>query len=147
MPEIKPLDLEKKDGKVLQPKLPFRSLPFNLVSIGPSGSGKSLTIIRSMTDRKLLGGMFQRYLLFSPNIFVDPQYKFLISYIEETTGQKQEDFCFDTFEQDEVRKLMEDQKKTNTYLRKIGSKRLLQPRFSLTISARIIMWSRRIILS
>ena len=49
-------------------------------------------------DSDKLGGMFQKYLLFSPNIFVDPQYKALIDYVEKETGQKKEDFCFEDFD-------------------------------------------------
>ena len=69
--------------------------------------------------------MFDRYLVLSPNIFVDPQYKTLIDYIEKTTGQKKEDCCFEEFDQEAVRTLMEEQKKTNAYLRKIDAKRLM----------------------
>ena len=124
MPEIKPIK-SKVDGKVLQPKPPFRSLPANSIHIGPSGSGKSLTLLRTLMDSDKLGGMFQKYLLFSPNIFVDPQYKALIDYVEKETGQKKEDFCFEDFDSDVIKQLMEDQKKVNTYLRKIESKRLM----------------------
>ena len=123
MPEIKPLKHE--DAKVLQPKAPFRSLPANSIHIGPSGSGKSLTLLRTLLDSDKLGGMFQKYLLFSPNIFVDPQYKALIDYVEKHTGQKRDDFCFEEFNQDEIRQLMEDQKKVNAYLRKIRATRLM----------------------
>ena len=76
-------------------------------------------------DSDKLGGMFDKYLLLSPNIFVDPQYEKLIEYVEKTTGQKKDDFCFEEFDQEAIRKLMEDQKKANAYLRKIGAKRLL----------------------
>ena len=65
MPEVKPIKT-KVDGKVLQPKPPFRSLPANSIHIGPSGSGKSLTLLRTLIDNDKLGGMFQKYLLFSP---------------------------------------------------------------------------------
>ena len=124
MPEIKPIQTKVK-GVVLQPKSPFRSLPASSVHVGPSGSGKSLTLLRTLVDSDKLGGMFQKYLLFSPNIFVDPQYKVLIDYVEKHTGQKKEDFCFEEFDQDAIRKLMDDQKKVNAYLRKIDSKRLM----------------------
>ena len=124
MPEVKPIKT-KVDGKVLQPKPPFRSLPANSIHIGPSGSGKSLTLLRTLIDNDKLGGMFQKYLLFSPNIFVDPQYKALIDYVEKHTGQKQEDFCFEEFDQEAIKKLMDDQKKVNAYLRKMDSKRLM----------------------
>jgi len=117
--------LKNDNARVLQPKAPFRSLPANSIHIGPSGAGKSLTLLRTLMDSDKLGGMFQKYLLFSPNIFVDPQYKTLIEYVEKQTGQKQEDFCFEEFDQDAIRQLMEDQKKVNTYLRKIQAKRLM----------------------
>jgi hypothetical protein len=124
MPEIKPIRT-KTEGDVLQPKLPFRSLPCNSLNIGPSGSGKTLTLIRTLIDADKLGGRFQKYLLFSPNIFVDPQYRTLIDYVEETTGQKEEEFCFEDFDQEEIRKLMAEQKKVNAYLRTMDSKRLM----------------------
>jgi hypothetical protein len=60
-----------------------------------------------------------------PPMFVDPHYKSLISYIENTTGQKEEEFCHEEVDTESVRKLMEEQKKSNAYLRKIESKRLL----------------------
>ena len=124
MPEVKPL----KSGEgptVRQPKAPFRALPGNSLHIGPSGSGKSLALIRCLIDSDKLGGMFDRFLVLSPNVFVDPQYRTLIDYIEKTTRQKKEDCCFEEFDQDAVRALMEEQKKTNAYLRKIGAKRLM----------------------
>jgi hypothetical protein len=124
MPEVKALRTGS-EGKVRQPKPPFRSLPANSLHIGPSGSGKSLTLLRTLMDSDKLGGMFDKYLLFSPNIHVDPQYQVLIDYVHKTTGQKKEDFCYEDFDQNEIRKLMDDQKKANAYLRKIGSKRLL----------------------
>ena len=83
MPEVKPLKLGD-DPKVRQPKPPFRSLPANSIHIGPSGSGESLTQLRTLMDSDKLGGMFQKYLLCSPNIFVDPQFKALIDYVEKT---------------------------------------------------------------
>jgi len=124
MPEVRPLKTGH-DPKTRQPKAPFRALPANSISIGPSGSGKSLTLLRTLMDADKLGGMFDRYEIYSPNIFVDPQYKNLIAYIEQQTGQKKDDFCHEEFDTDSVRQMMEDQKKANAYLRKIGAKRLL----------------------
>ncbi len=124
MPEVKPLKTGT-DAKVRQPKAPFRALPANSLHVGPSGSGKTLTLLRTLMDADKLGGCFDKYLLFSPNIFVGPQYQALVSYVAKTTGQRKEDFCFDEFDHAAIRQLMEDQKKVNAYLRKIGSKRLL----------------------
>jgi len=124
MPVVKPLRTGS-EAQVRQPKPPFRALPANSIMIGPSGSGKSLTLIRTLLDRDKLGGMFDRFLILSPNIFVDPQYRPLIEYIESTTGQRKEDFCKEDWDQEAIRELMADQKKGNAYLRKIGAKRLL----------------------
>ena len=76
-------------------------------------------------DSDKLGGMFDRYEIFSPNIFIDPQYKALIKYIEGKTNQKRDDFCHEEFDQEAIRKLMDEQKKSNAWLRKQGAKRLL----------------------
>mgnify|MGYP000001977226 CR=1 FL=1 len=91
MPEVKPLKT-KKDGTVLQPKAPFRSLPASSLHIGPSGSGKTLTLLRTLMDNDKLGGMFQKYLLFFPNVLVDPQYKALIDYIEKQQDRNNQNF-------------------------------------------------------
>ena len=124
MPEVKPLKTDS-GPTVRQPKAPFRALPANSLHIGPSGSGKSLTLLRTLMDSDKLGGMFDRYEIFSPNIFIDPQYKALIKYIEGKTNQKRDDFCHEEFDQQAIRKLMEEQKKSNAWLRKQGAKRLL----------------------
>ena len=124
MPEVRPL---KNDSgpTVRQPKAPFRALPANSLHIGPSGSGKSLALLRTLMDSDKLGGMFDRYEIFSPNIFIDPQYKALIKYIEGKTNQVRKDFCHEEFDQEAIRKLMDEQKKSNAWLRKQGAKRLL----------------------
>jgi hypothetical protein len=124
MPVVKPL--KEDDGpKVKQPKAPFRALPSNSLHIGPSGSGKSLTLLRTLMDKDKLASLFDRYELYSPNIFIDPQYKALIQYVEDTTGQKRDDFCHETFDQESIKQLMEDQRKANAYLFKNKAKRLL----------------------
>ena len=124
MPVVKALK-EEAGPTVRQPKAPFRALPANSLHIGPSGSGKSLTLLRTLMDKDKLGGLFDRYELYSPNVFIDPQYKALIEYVEDQTGQKKADFCHETFDQESIKQLMEDQRKANAYLRKNKAKRLL----------------------
>ncbi len=64
MPVVKPLR-EDAGPKVKQPEAPFRAF------LGPSGSGKSLTLLRTLMDKDKLGNdLFQRYEMFSPNIFI-----------------------------------------------------------------------------
>ncbi len=124
MPVVKALK-EEGGPKVKQPKAPFRALPANSLHIGPSGSGKSLALLRTLMDNDKLERMFDRYEIFSPNVFIDPQYKALIRYVEDQTGQKKEDFCHEEFDQGAIKQLMEDQQKANAYLRKNKAKRLL----------------------
>jgi len=124
MPVVKALK-EESGPTVRQPKAPFRALPANSLHIGPSGSGKSLALLRTLMDKDKLGGLFDRFELYSPNVFIDPQYKALIQYVEDQTGQKKADFCHEEFDQGSIKQLMEDQQKANAYLRKNKAKRLL----------------------
>jgi hypothetical protein len=123
MPEVKPLKV--KDPKVKQPPYPLRSLPCNSLHIGPSGSGKSVALIRTLIDRDKLGGCFDAYHVFSPNCWVDSQYKVLGRYIEDHTGQKLEDCFHDTWDPGAIEQLIADQKKVNSYLKKKKAERLL----------------------
>ena len=123
MPEVKALKV--KDPKIKQPAYPLRSLPANTLHIGPSGSGKSVTLIRTLIDRDKLGGCFDAYYVFSPNVWVDSQYKILGKYIEEHTGQKLDDCFHDTWDPGAIAKIIEAQKKVNSYLKKKKAERLL----------------------
>ena len=102
MPEVRPLKLGK-ELQVLQPRhAPFFKLPRNEIMLSPSGGGKSLAHIRTLIDRDKLGGLFDRYFVFSPNAFVDPQYRALAQYIEAHTGQKKEDCFYDTWQPERI---------------------------------------------
>ena len=57
-------------------------------------------------DADKLGGpnpVFDRYEIFSPNVFTDPQYRDLIRYVETHTNQKRDDCCHTTFDQQFIR--------------------------------------------
>ena len=123
MPEVKALKV--KDPKVRQPPFPLRSLPANTLHIGPSGSGKSVALIRTLIDRDKLGGCFDAYHVFSPNVWVDSQYQVLGKYIQEHTGQRLEDCFHDTWDPGAIAQLIEDQKKINSYLKKKKAERLM----------------------
>ena len=123
MPEVKPLKV--KDPRVKQPPYPLRSLPANTLHIGPSGSGKSVALIRTLIDNDKLGGCFDAYHVFSPNVHVDSQYKVLGKYIQEHTGQKLEDCFHDTWDPEAIRKIIAEQKRVNSYLKKQKAERLM----------------------
>ena len=103
--------LKVKDPKVKQPSYPLRSLPANTLHIGPSGSGKSVALIRTLIDRDKLGGLFDAYHVFSPNVWVDSQYKVLGKYIQEHTNQQLEDCFHDTWDPGAIEQIIADQKR------------------------------------
>ena len=124
MPEVKPLKV--KDPKVKQPPYPLRSLPANTLHIGPSGSGKSVALIRTLIDRDKLRGCFDAYHVFSPNVFVDSRYKVLGKYIQEHTGEKLEDCFHDTWDPGAIEQLISDQKRSKQLFEETKSRATIE---------------------
>ena len=88
MPEVSALNLGKQ-LEVPQPKhAPFVKLPRNECMITVSGGGKTNAHIQTLTQPWGLAGLFDKYVVMSPNAFTDQNYKVLADYIERTTGQK-----------------------------------------------------------
>ena len=128
MPEVKDLKLGKQ-LEVPQPKnAPFFKLPRNECMVTVSGGGKTVAHIRTLMDNDKLGGLFDRYLIMSPNAYVDPNYRVLADYIERTTGQKREDFMYDEWNPQIILDLLAEMRKVNAYVRKhrkeLGATRL-----------------------
>ena len=128
MPEVKDLKLGKQ-LEVPQPKnAPFFKLPRNECMVTVSGGGKTVAHIRTLMDNDKLGGLFDRYLIMSPNAYVDPNYRILADYIERTTGRKREDFMYDEWNPQIILDLMAEMRKVNAYVRKhrkeLGATRL-----------------------
>ena len=84
-----------------------------------------MALIRTLIDRDKLGGCFDAYHVFSPNVWVDSQYKVLGRYIQEHTGQRLEDCFHDTWDPGAIEQLIVDQKKVNSYLKKQKAERLM----------------------
>ena len=88
MPEVTALKLGKQ-LEVLQPKnMPFTKLPSNECMVTVSGGGNTNAHIQTLTQSWGLAGLFDKYIVMSPNDFTDPNYKVLTDYIERTTGQQ-----------------------------------------------------------
>ena len=88
MPEVTALKVGKQ-LEVLQPKnTRFTQLPRNERMITVSGGGKTNAHIQTLTQPWGLAGLFDKYVIMSPNAFTDPKHKVLADYIEPTTGQK-----------------------------------------------------------
>ena len=118
MPEVQPLKLGKQ-LEVPQPRhAPFFKLPRNECMVTVSGGGKSVAHIRTLMDNDKLGGLFDKYIVLSPNCFTDPNYRVLAEYIEKTTGQKREDCFFDGWDPQVILDTMAEMRKVNAYVRK-----------------------------
>ena len=74
MPKVHPLKV--KDPKVKQPAYPLRSLPANTLHIGPSGSGKSVALIRTLIDKDKLGGVLPPVRNHELDVVSSPQAEF-----------------------------------------------------------------------
>ena len=67
MPEVKALNVGKQ-LEVPQPKhAPFFKLPRNECMVTVSGGGKTNAHIRTLMDKDKLGGLFDKYIVMSPN--------------------------------------------------------------------------------
>ena len=128
MPEVKPLKLGKQLD-VPQPKhAPFFKLPRNECMVTVSGAGKSVAHIRTLVDSDKMGGLFDKYIVMSPNCRTDPSYKPLASYIQNTTGQRIDDCFFTEWDSQIILDTMAEMRKVNAYVRKhkdqLGATRL-----------------------
>ena len=128
MPEVTRLSVGKQLD-VPQPKhLPFFKLPRNECMITVSGGGKTNAHIQTLTQTWGLAGLFDKYVVMSPNAFTDPNYKILADYIERTTGQKKEDCFFTEWDPQVLLDTMAEMRKVNAYIRKhkkqLGATRL-----------------------
>ena len=128
MPEVKALNVGRQLD-VPQPKnAPFFKLPRNECMITVSGGGKTNAHIQTLISAWGLAGLFDKYIVMSPNAFTDPNYKILADYIERTTGQKKEDCFFTEWNPQVLLDTMSEMRKVNAYIRKnkqkLGATRL-----------------------
>jgi hypothetical protein len=131
MPVVKALDVGKQ-LEVRQPKTaPFFKLPRNEVMLTVSGGGKTNAHIQTLTNRDKLGGLFEKYIVMSPNCQKggDPSYDVLADYIERTTGQKRDECFFAEWDPQVIMDTMAEMRKINAYIRKhrerLGATRLM----------------------
>ena len=118
MPEVKPLKLGHQ-LQVMQPKhAPFFQLPRNEAMVTVSGGGKTVAHIRTLMDPDKLGGLFQRFLVMSPNCLTDPNFAPLADYIQRTTGQRKEDCFHEEWDPQIIHDTMAEMRKINAYVRK-----------------------------
>jgi hypothetical protein len=131
MPEVRALNVGKQ-LEVRQPRnAPFFKLPRNEVMLTVSGGGKTNAHIQTLTNRDKLGGLFDKYVVMSPNCQKggDPNYDVLAAYIEQTTGQKRDECFHSEWDPQIILDTMAEMRKINGYIRKhkerLGATRLM----------------------
>jgi hypothetical protein len=100
---------------------PLPALPTSFVLVAPTASGKSVVLLSLLL--KFYRGMFDRIWVFSPSIFLDPQYKPLRKYLEAMTDQNKEPLMFEDFDQGAVGKILDDQRAIVEFCRKRSERR------------------------
>jgi hypothetical protein len=129
MPDVKALNVGKQLDVRQPTNAPFFKLPRNEIMLTVSGGGKTNAHIQTLTRRDMLGGLFDKYIVLSPNCNTDPSYNVLAQYIERTTGQKREDCFFTEWDPQIITDTMAEMRKVNAYIRKhkerLGATRLM----------------------
>ena len=94
-------------------------IPFSMVITGQSGSGK--TVLLSNLILNIYRGCFSRVFIWSSSIDLDPVWTPVKDYVENTLkiDTKKEKVFFDTFNIDEMQKVLNLQHKINEFQKKM----------------------------
>ena len=128
VPDIKPIKTKQYDVPESRYKQAGK-LPFRSIILGSSGSGKTILLQNMIID--IYKHLFERIYIFSPSIDVDyqtwlPVKKYIKNELKlEETDDEQFYFCeydADALSKiiDTQRKMIENQKKENYFLKKCG---------------------------
>ena len=104
-------------------------IPFSMVITGQSGSGK--TVLLSNLILNIYRGCFSRVFIWSSSIDLDPVWTPVKDYVENTLkiDTKKEKVFFDTFNIDEMQKVLNLQHKINEFQKKNGETKLFSVLF------------------
>ena len=123
-PIIKPAEVKeyvvRQSKYAIAPKLPIRS-----VVLGPSGSGKSVLLQAMILD--IYRGSFDQIYIFSPSVDVDDTiWGPVKKYIDEKVNLLKEQVYFDHYDQGELLKIIDTQRKVVEFQKKKKHKKLHQ---------------------
>ena len=105
------------------------TLPMRIALLGPSGSGKTQLIQSMIIDMyRTKGGKscFSRIYIISPSVHVDPAWIPVKEFCQQVLRQddKEEKYCFDTFDPGELDKIISTHKKVTSVGKDANMKRL-----------------------
>ena len=104
-------------------------IPFSMVITGQSGSGKTVLLSNLILD--IYRGCFSRVFIWSSSIELDPVWAPVKKYIEHElkVNPDKEKVYFDTFNIDEMQKVLDLQHKINQFQKKNGETKLFSVLF------------------
>ena len=104
-------------------------IPFSMVMTGQSGSGKIVLLSNFILN--IYRGCFSRIFIWSSSIDLDPVWAPVKKYVENDLGvnPEKEKVYFDTFNIDEMQKVLDLQNKVNQYQKKNGENKLFSVLF------------------
>jgi plasmid maintenance system killer protein len=126
IPDIKPHGLEeytvKQSKYTVAPVLPTRAL-----LLAPSGCGKTILLQNFILD--IYRDCFARVFIWSPSIWVDQTWRPVMKYIEDHMHVKhteEDPIYFEDYNNDDLEKVIDEQKKVIQYMKDKNKKRLYQ---------------------
>ena len=108
----------EKEWHYAQPNEPFPRVPGSGLALGPTGSGKSSTII-SMLLGPYRAPVFSRVYVFSPSVDIDSLWDEWKKYNSRVLGvdENKEKTMFSDWDEDELVKIMDRQSKMTKHMK------------------------------
>ena len=113
--KVEPLKGIKKFHTRQSPNGHLPELPFRLVAVAGSGSGKSLTIQNMILKKSLYRDCWDYIILMGPTVRIDPQWQPVIDHMQKDLGRdtdsKTRPCILETFDNDALVRLLGDHEK------------------------------------
>ena len=126
VPKIEPIKIKEYTVKQSNYKN-VGSLPIRAVTIGPSGSSKTVLYKNMILD--IYKNCFERIYIFSPSIDVDSSWRPVKKYIEKemkVQHTEEEPIYFDHYDPDAIHDILDTQHKITQYMKNRGDKKMFQ---------------------
>ena len=108
------------------PRTPWCPVPCTGIFLGPSKSGKTVTLISLILEQ--YRGVFERIYIFSPSIDIDDGWVPVKKYIEQDLGAntEREQAYWDEWDEPALRRIIQQQRKITEASKKLEMKKLQQ---------------------
>ena len=123
--DIKPIRTKEYSVKQSKYEILKGTIPTRSILLGPSGSGKTILLQNMILN--LYRDCFERIYIFSPSINVDQTWNPVRDYIEnklELHETDEERFYYDSYEPEELEKIINNQKRLIEHMKNKNVKKL-----------------------